>query len=52
MFYIAGQFQRLDSANPFGDYLPEIREYFEIKEVVQAINLNLDFIEDETKQFK
>lgn len=52
VFYIAGQFQRLDSANPIGDYLPEIRDFFEIREVVCQIQFNLEWIEEETRKFK
>jgi dynein heavy chain len=52
VFFIAGQFQRLDSSVQFGDYLPEIKDFFEIREVVSLINGNLDWIELETQKFK
>lgn len=52
IFYIAGQFSRLDSANPIGDYLPEIKDFFEIREIIAQINGNLDWIEKKTKDFK
>lgn len=52
IYYIAGQFQRLDTQNTIGDYLPEIREFFEIKEIISQINGNLDWIEEETNQFR
>lgn len=52
IFSIAGQFQRLDTQNPVGDYLPEIRDFFEIREVVSNISINLDWIEQQTGDFK
>lgn len=35
-----------------GDYLPELKDYFEIREVVSLLNQNLEWIEEETKKFK
>jgi dynein heavy chain, axonemal len=32
--------------------LPEIKDYFEIREVVCSINVNLEWIEEETRKFK
>jgi len=50
-FTIAGTISRLDSTNP-GDYLQEIRAYFEVKEIMAQINMNLDDCEEECEEFK
>lgn len=47
---IAGTIQRLDSSIP-GDYLQEIRAYFEVKEILAEINKNLDECEEECYEF-
>jgi hypothetical protein len=48
-FNIANVINRLDTTVP-GDYLQEIRNFFEIRECLAAINLNLDLIENECKE--
>lgn len=50
-FLISNLIHRLD-INDASDYLVEIRDYFELKENMANINDKLDWLENETNQFK
>jgi hypothetical protein len=50
-FTIAGTISRLDTTVP-GDFLSEIRSYFEIKDCQNQITQHLDFIESECNDFR
>lgn len=50
-FLISGTINRLDTTQP-GDYLQEVRSYFEIRECLASINTNMDKVEEECGEFK
>lgn len=50
-FLISNLIHRLD-INDASDYLVEIRDFFELKENMANINDKLDWLENETNQFK
>jgi len=50
-FLISGSINRIDTTMP-GDYLQEIKSFFEIKDCMALITSNLDKIEDECNEFR